>query len=116
MVFTPPCRAEIDSFYAEYVVGPGVSTDDFLKKNVTMHARNLAEFYSDMIMEKISSHRTAIRNLDRTISNAQHIATRQHVSTQRIGSQIPTMPDITELEIAIKTVTYIVGASSCYTM
>jgi len=53
-------------------------------------------------MEKIAYHRTAIRNLDRTIANAEHIVARQHMSTQRIGLQIPMVVGITELEITIK--------------
>jgi len=94
----PACRARIDRTYAEFSsLGFALNTVEFLEGRLTANARISAGFDSSIIMEKIAYHRTAIRNLDRTIANA-----RQHMSTQQIGLQIPMVVGITEPELTIK--------------
>jgi len=83
----PACRARIDRFYAKQVMlGFVLNTVEYLKERLTMNARNSAGFDTNMFVEKISYHRTAIRNLDRTIAYAQHIAAAQHMPTQQTSS------------------------------
>ena len=92
----PACRARIDRFFAEFL-RPGDDTEEFLKRRLANIARNPCGFSENMIMGKIAYHRTAIRNLDRSIARAEHTAARPHVSTQRIGLQPQS-----ELETMIK--------------
>ena len=92
----PACRARIDRLYAEFL-RPGDDTEELLKIRLATNARNPCGFSENMIMGKIAYHRTAIRNLDRSIARAEHTAARPHVSTQRIGSQPQS-----ELETMIK--------------
>jgi len=100
----PACRAATDKKYEDVLrLGVIPNTVELLKRKLATNAGNSAGFDANMIMAKIAYHRTAIRNLDRTIADAQHTSPPQHMLIQQqFGAQVPTVVGTTDLEIMIK--------------